>query len=220
MEKKRCPNCNGYAIKNGKQKENQRYKCKVCQKSFQLQYHYKAYEPQVDSLIKTLLKEGCGVRSISRILGISPKTVLTRTLKISKCIKSPYVAKHGCIYEVDELWSFIGQKTNTIWVTYAIERETKRVIDFFVGNKTKATIKPLIDKLLSLCPKRIYTDKLNIYLSLIPKEIHGRFQYCTNCIERKNLTLRTHIKRLSRRTICFSKNKMYLEAHLRIYFWG
>ncbi|WP_417941801.1 transposase-like zinc-binding domain-containing protein [Flagellimonas oceani] len=34
MEKKRCPNCNGYAIKNGKQKGNQRYKCKLCQKSF------------------------------------------------------------------------------------------------------------------------------------------------------------------------------------------
>ncbi len=130
------------------------------------------------------------------------------------------MAKFGCIYEVDEPWSFIGQKTNTIWLTYAIERETKRVIDFFVGNKTKENIQPLIGKVLSLYPKRIYTDNLNVYPSLIPKEIHRCFQYCTNCIERNNLTLRTHIKRLSRRTICFSKNKTYLEAHLRIYFWG
>lgn len=173
----------------------------------------------MDSLVKTLLKEGCGVRSISRVLGISPKTVLAKMIKISKGIKSPYITKHGCIYEVDELWSFIEQKTNPIWVTYAIERETKTVIDFYVGNKTKANIQPLIDKILLLYPKRIYTDKLNVYPSLIPKEIHRCFQYCTNCIERNNLTLRTHIKRLGRRRICFSKSKTYLEAHLRIYFW-
>lgn len=102
---------------------------------------------------------------------------------------------------------FIGQKANTIWVTNAIERKTKRVNYFFVGNKTKANIQPLIDKLLSLYPKRIYTDKLNIYPSLIPKEIHRRFQYCTNRIERHNLTIRTHIKRLSRRTICCFKKQ-------------
>ncbi|WP_366139566.1 IS1 family transposase [uncultured Tenacibaculum sp.] len=80
--------------------------------------------------------------------------------------------------------------------------------------------KLLIHKVLLLSPKRIYTNRLNIYPSLIPKEIHKRFQYCTNRIELMNLNLRTHIKRLSRKTICFSKNKMYLEAHLKIYFWG
>uniref|UniRef100_UPI0038B502E2 IS1 family transposase n=1 Tax=Tenacibaculum singaporense TaxID=2358479 RepID=UPI0038B502E2 len=49
--------------------------------------------------------------------------------------------------------------------------------------------------------------------------MHKRFQYCTNRIERMNLNLRTHIKRLSRKTICFTKNQKYLEAHLKIYFW-
>uniref|UniRef100_UPI00166D2F5C IS1 family transposase n=1 Tax=Aquaticitalea lipolytica TaxID=1247562 RepID=UPI00166D2F5C len=71
-----------------------------------------------------------------------------------------------------------------------------------------------------LQPDKIYTDRLNVYPSLIPKSIHRRFQYCTNKIERMNLTLRTHIKRLSRKTICFSKSEKYLEAHLKIYFWS
>ena len=56
--------------------------------------------------------------------------------------------------------------------------------------------------------------------AVTPKSIHKRFQYCTNKIERMNLTLRTHIKRLSRKTICFSKSEKYLEAHLKIYFWS
>ncbi len=131
-----------------------------------------------------------------------------------------YFNKLGCKFEVDEMWSFIGNRKNVTWITYAIERETKTVIDFFVGRKTTENIKPLVNKLLLLKPKRIYTDKLNIYPALIPKTIHRRFQYCTNKIERMNLNLRTHIKRLSRKTICFSRKEKYLEAHLRIYFWG
>ena len=136
---------------------------------------------------------------------ISKNTVLSRMLKISKQIRTPYFQKLGCKFEVDELWSFVGSKKNITWITYAIERQSREVIDCVVGRKTTVNIKPLIDKLLLLHPRRIYTDRLNIYPSLIPKELHKRFQYCTNRIERKNLTLRTHIKRLSRRTICFSK---------------
>ena len=220
MGKITCPNCYGGSIKNGLQNGRQRYKCKSCGKRFQLEYAYQAYNARTNTLIKNLLKEGCGVRSVSRIVGISTKTVLSRMLKISKQIKAPYFNKLGCKFEVDEMWTFINRKEDFTWITYAIEQKTKQVIDFFVGGKSKENIKPLIDKILLLYPKRIYTDRLNIYPSLIPKQIHRVFQYCTNRIERLNLTLRTHIKRLSRRTICFSKDKRYLEAHLRIYFWG
>lgn len=215
-----CPKCTGLSVRNGFQNGRQRYKCKSCNKRFQSEYTYRAYDSSINGLITNLLKEGCGVRSISRVLKVSCGTVLSRTLKIGKEIKSPYFQKLGRKFEVDELWSFVGKKTNGIWITYAIERETKTVIDFFVGRKTKANIKPLIDKVLFLNPKRIYTDRLNIYPKLIPKTIHKVFRYCTNKIERMNLTLRTHIKRLSRRTICFSKSVEHLEAHLKIYFWG
>ena len=220
MEKIQCPRCSGKSVKNGHQNNIQRYKCKSCNKRFQLKYLYKAYRSDTNELIKCLLKEGCGIRSISRIVNISSKTVLSRLLRISNQIKVPYFNKLGCKFEVDEMWTYISNKDNFTWITYAIERETKHVIDFFVGSKSKENIKPLINKLLLLQPTKIYTDRLNVYPSLIPKAIHKRFQYCTNKIERMNLTLRTHIKRLSRKTICFSKSKKYLEAHLRIYFWG
>ncbi|WP_299368269.1 IS1 family transposase [Winogradskyella sp.] len=220
MEKIHCPKCSGLSVKNGFQNNIQRYKCRVCNKRFQGSYIYKAYNSNTNDLIKNLLKEGCGIRSISRILNISCCTVLSRMLKIAKSIKPQTFYKLGLKFEVDELWTFIKRKDHFTWVTYAIEKETKHVIDFFVGSKSKENIKPLIHKLLLLQPARIYTDRLNIYPSLIPKEIHKRFQYCINKIERMNLTLRTHIKRLSRKTICFSKSEKYLEAHLKIYFWG
>lgn len=216
-----CKNCNeSDCIKRGKRNGIQRYFCKSCNSCFQQTYSYTAYQDTTNTLIKSMLKEGCGILSISRIIGISKNTVLSRMLKVSKQIKAPYFNKLGCKFEVDEMWTFIKRKEDFTWITYAIERETKHVVDFFVGRKTKETIRPLINKILLLNPERIYTDRLNIYPSLIPKEIHKRFLYCTNIIERNNLTLRMHIKRLSRRTICFSKSKIHLESHLKIYFWG
>ena len=220
MKKIVCPKCKNRAVKNGFQGNKQRYKCTDCNKKFQLKYTYRAYEVNTNNFIIKLLKEGCGIRSIARILRISKNTVLSRMLKISKRIKPSVFTKLGCKFEVDELWTYIGAKSKCTWITYVLERNTRKVIDFFVGSKSKDNIRPLINHVLLLNPQRIYTDKLNLYPSLIPKDIHRVFRYCTNRIERKNLTLRTHIKRISRKTICYSKRKEYLEAHLRIYFWG
>ncbi len=222
-----CPRCNGRAVKNGKQNNRQRLRCKSCGKRFQLHYTYKAYESSTNNLIRMLLKEGCGIRSISRILGIATTTVLSRMLALSRQINAHCSAKFqtlqniGAKYEVDELFVRISNGHYQNWLAYCIEQKTGRVIDFVVSHaRSKEQIEPMINKLLLLKPAMIYTDKLNIYPSIIPGPIHRVFKYCTNRIERKNLTLRTHVKRLSRKTICFTKNQKYLEAHLRIYFWS
>ncbi|TXG35609.1 IS1 family transposase [Seonamhaeicola maritimus] len=69
-------------------------------------------------------------------------------------------------------------------------------------------------------PVSIYTDKWISYKSLIPSSIHNFTNYETNQIERINLNLRTHLKRLSRRTICYTKSVRMLYATLKLYFWG
>ena len=86
---------------------------------------------------------------------------------------------------MDEIWTFIGNKSNVTWITYAIERRSKDIVGFVLGPKTKDNIQPLVNKLILSVPKHIYTDGLNIYPTLIPNTIHKRFQYCTNSIERK-----------------------------------
>jgi IS1 family transposase len=207
-------------IKKGLRNKLQRFYCKDCGKYFQSDYKYYAYKHVTDNFIKSLLKEGCSVRGVSRVLKISKDTVQSRMLKIAKQIKTPYFNKFGCKFEVDEMFIKIANGKSQNCLIYAIERKTRNVIGFEIGSRSTQNLKRVIDKLLLLNPTRIYTDGLNIYLSLIPKKIHKRFRYCTNRIERMNLNLRTHIKRLSRKTICFSRNQKYLEAHLRIYFWG
>jgi insertion element IS1 protein InsB len=106
-----------------------------------------------------------------------------------------------------------------IYIIYAINKDSRRIVDYVIGRKNKENTGKLVNKLMALSPKRIYTDKLNIFAGLIPSSIHRSFRYRTNRIERKNLTLRTHLKRLSRKTICFSKSIAMLEACLRLYLW-
>jgi len=53
--------------------------------------------------------------------------------------------------------------------------------------------------------KRYYTDDWGAYERNLPSENHEVGKRNTQKIERKNLNLRTWIKRLTRRTICFSK---------------
>ena len=53
--------------------------------------------------------------------------------------------------------------------------------------------------------KRFYTDDWGAYDRHIDKKKHQVGKTNTQKIERKNLNFRTWIKRLARRTICFSK---------------
>ena len=50
------------------------------------------------------------------------------------------------------------------------------------------------------------TDEWGSYARELPKEKHLTGKIFTQHIERNNLTLRTRIKRLARRTICFSRS--------------
>ena len=212
----KCNYCKQKCTKEGRQiNGKQKYRCKSCYKYQQQHYNKKV----ADQSIIDLLKEGCGIRSISRLLAISPTTTIRRILYISNQIQRPSIVR-GKMYEVDELCTYIGNKSRKKWVAYSLRKDTKEVVNFAVGTRTKRTLQQLVNSLLLSEAKTIFTDKLNIYKSLIPEAIHCSRQYRINHIERKNLTLRTHLKRLNRRTICFSKSILMLTACLKIYFWG
>ncbi|CDG46938.1 Transposase, IS1 family [Serratia symbiotica SCt-VLC] len=51
------------------------------------------------------------------------------------------------------------------------------------------------------------TDAWPVYRTLLPSTSHVISKKYTQRIERHNLNLRTHLKRLARRTICFSKSE-------------
>lgn len=217
-----CNRCVGeinWMIKYGKTKSgNQRYICKLCKKTRVENYNYQAYKPDTNKNIVQLTKEGLGIRSTARVLKISTTTLLKRLVSIARNINQPIISK-GKTYEVDEMCTYIKHKRNYIWLVYALEKSSKDVVSFNVGKRTNKTLSRVLDTLKLSEAKKIYTDKLKNYRYLIDKKLHSVKRFETNHIERKNLTLRTHLKRLNRRTICFSKSLIILVSILKIYFW-
>ena len=191
--------------------------CGNCYKYQREVYRQRCYDEAAKQAITTLSNEGIGVSSISRILRIPKSSVQVQIFKNSLKVTQSVFSESGQVYEVDELYAPVGGRL--CFVIYAINRVTKRVIDYAIGARTKENIDKVIKKLLSLSPKRIYTDKLPLFSYIIPGTVHQIFQYKTNRIERNNLTLRTHLKRLSRKTVCYSKSIKMLEACFRLYIW-
>jgi len=124
--------------------------------------------------------------------------------------------------EWDEFWSYVGKKSNKRWTWYLIERKSGVVIVWQNGDRSASTLQKLLDLITHLPISVCYTDDWAAYSKLLPeKYFHIIGKDNTWKIERKNLNFRTHIKRLNRRTICFSKNEqihdnvigMYIETY-------
>lgn len=215
-----CHYCKSSCIRKGRRANGeQKYQCRGCKKYQQAVYRNKAWHPGTNRLIVRCLKRSGGIRGISYIAEISTTTVIRRIKAISENLEKPSIRLRR-EYEADELKTYVGKRKNEQWVIYAIDKKTKQPVDFRVGRRNKRNVKNLVDTLLLSEAKKIYTDRLPMYRSLISKEVHRAVPHNTNYIERKNLDLRTHLKRLSRKTICASKSIVMLMAVLKIYFWG
>jgi IS1 family transposase len=215
-----CIFCDKKCQKTGKQKNGtQKLYCKVCKKYQQFDYRYQVYRESILRLIPQLVCESVGIRGIARILRIAASTVIRKIKLIAASIRKPFVPLNRAAFELDEVRTYLRNKGNQYWIAYALCSETRQVVDFIVGKRSKRVLRSIVNTLLLSNVEIIKTDRLNIYQTLIPAERHVSNAYNINHIERNNLNLRTHLKRLSRRTICFSRSLGMLEACLKIYFW-
>jgi len=107
--------------------------------------------------------------------------------------------------ELDEMWSFVGKKTNPRWLWHAIDRSSGQVLAYVFGRRKDEVFLQLKKLLEPFGLKRFCTDGWGAYERHLPAELHEVGKRKTQRIERKHLRLRTRIKRLTRKTICFSK---------------
>ncbi len=182
-----CLLCNSLCIKYGKSSAGkQRYKCKNCNKTFIDTYTNHSYITP-DISIVPLVKEGCGIRSIARLLKIAGSTVLKCIVAIAKNIKKPVVSLNKT-YEVDEMRTYYKNKSRLLWIVYAVQRDTKQITDFAVGSRTKTTLQKVIDTLYLSNASKIYTDKLNFRRCGCSASVFAAA--CVSCPAAKNFTNR------------------------------
>jgi insertion element IS1 protein InsB len=108
--------------------------------------------------------------------------------------------------EVDEMWSFVGKKQDQRWLWHAIDHWTGEVLAYVFGRRTDEVFLQLKALLEPYGIRRFQTDYWGAYTRHLEPDVHNPGKRNTQRIERKHLTLRTRIKRLARKTICFSKS--------------
>ncbi|MDB2384438.1 IS1 family transposase [Endozoicomonas sp.] len=221
----KCPKCNQTDIsKHGfGRKGNQRYLCndKHCPiKSFMLEYHYHACDFQVKEKILKMAINSAGIRDTFRVLDVS-KTTVIKSLKSKESLlqhvnpniktigidesSSVHVQPACDIAELDEQWSYVKDKSNQRWLWLAIDHDRGVVLAYVFGRRKDEVFQRLKALLEPFGISRFYSDDWGAYERNMEPEKHEVGKRNTQKIERKNLNFRTWIKRLARRTICFSK---------------
>ena len=148
--------------------------------------------------------------------------------------------------EADEMWSYVGNKDNQVWLWHAIDHKTGEILAYTFGSSEDKVFDELLKLLSAFKVQKFYTDgKLTYARKLLHRKVkynkkgkrkkrgkskrtrkisHKISKKNTQRIERVHLSLRTWVKRLARKTICFSKS---LRMHtivvglcINIKFWG
>ena len=109
--------------------------------------------------------------------------------------------------ELDEMWSFVGSKQHQRWLWHAIDHITGEVLAYVLAEHKDTAFLELKALLEPFGITQFYTDGWGAYERHLEPVFHTVGKANTQTIERKHLTLRTRIKRLARKTICFSKSE-------------
>ena len=222
------------STKSGKQ----RYRCnnKECShRTFILEYTYNAYDPYIRDRIFFAAVNGNGILSTARILEISKNTVkkvLRETESKIWYVNRAYIESQESKEleidiisveeaEMDEMWSFVGDKKHECWLWWAIDHNTGEPLAFCFGTREHKYLDELKKLLEPFNIKTVYADGNYAYKSRLPDcdVVVGKRN--TQTIERLHLSLRTWCSRLVRKGIRFSKDlSMHIiSVALVINFW-
>ncbi len=103
--------------------------------------------------------------------------------------------------------SFVGKKENQRWLWHAADHKTGKVLAYAFGTHEDKVFPEFKRLLEPFGIVKFYTDNLGAYERNLSPHNHETGKKNTRKTERKHLTLRTRIKRLARKTICFSKSE-------------
>jgi insertion element IS1 protein InsB len=126
-------------------------------------------------------------------------------VEVEICRADELAQRRGLSSELDEMWSFVGKKVEPRWLWHAIDHTSGTVLAYVFGRRKDTVFLQLKELLAPFGIRRFYTDGWGAYERHLDPTQHEVGKANTQKIESKHINLRTRIKRLVRRTICFSK---------------
>jgi len=107
----------------------------------------------------------------------------------------------GSVLELDEVWSFVRQKSRKRWIWIALMRSTRQVVAYVVGDRSQATCQKLWERIPeSYRRSHCYSDFWEAYAKVLPATQHtagGKESGETAHVERWNKRVRTSAGRAS-----------------------
>jgi insertion element IS1 protein InsB len=126
-------------------------------------------------------------------------------VEVELCRAEEWAQRRGLTSELDEMWSYVGKKAEPRWLWHAIDHHSGTVLAYVFGRRQDVVFLQLQALLQPFGITRFYTDGWGAYERHIDPAQHQVGKEHTQTIASKHITLRTRLKRLVRRTICFSK---------------
>jgi IS1 family transposase/transposase-like protein len=211
-----CPACGSrHLIKNGSVHNGKpKYQCKSCGRQFVINPTKTTVSQEIKQLVDRLLLERISLRGIARVTQISwswlQNYVNQKLARTPRQIKASVKSPGRLTIECDEMWSFVNSKRNEVYVWLAIDRNSRKIVGCFVGDRTRKSARRLWDSLPQVYQQCAiaYTDFWQAYKTVIPANYHravGKETGLTNHIERLNNTFRQRVSRLVRESLSFSK---------------
>ncbi|MEO1441569.1 MAG: IS1 family transposase [Chloroflexota bacterium] len=210
-----CRTCgSANTIRNGTNKcGNPQYHCKDCG-VYRVMKPRERHSSMTKQCVLRAALERVSLRGIERIFGVCRQTVADwireQVWQLPVLADTLIDYEVGDVLEMDELWSFVGNKEQKRWIWIALCRRTRQIVAFYIGKRDEGAAQQLWQRLeypYTLCP--MYTDHYRAYHGVLPEHLHwakDKQSGATAHIERWNNTLRQRLARFVRKTLSFSKS--------------
>ena len=164
-----CHNCQSSCKRFGKHRNGlQRFRCLQCKKTITEEHTRPVHETRLpqDKVVAVLqlLLEGMSIRSAERVTGVHRDTILRLLVlageRCQRLMDEKIKAVEVADVEVDEIWGYVFKKEGHKWeheqdnkeigdayCFVAMERNTKLVLAYHLGKRSKFSTEAFMEKL-------------------------------------------------------------------------
>ncbi|MDJ0590635.1 MAG: IS1 family transposase [Pleurocapsa sp. MO_226.B13] len=213
----KCPRCQSdNTRKDGHSNGKQRWECKDCGRIFRDSYSPKGYHPQVKEICLNMYLNGMGFRAIERVTGIHHTTIINWVKESGEELPEDE-SEEPQLAELDELQTYIGRKTDKVWIWTAINHLAPGILAMEIGDRSGQTFEKLWNRIETWNSRKYFTDGYCVYanyISPLKHQVLPKTQLTR--VEGENTRLRHYLARLHRATLCYSKSIQMLKYSVRL----
>lgn len=151
-----CPNCKSTTIKKNGHIHNgkQNHRCLSCGRQFVRDPQQKIISDETRTRVRQALLERVSLEGICRIFEVSMPWLLNFINEIVQDLPENLNADivdsdefEVAIFELDEQWSYVGNKKNPTWLWLVFHSKTRQVLAMHVGKRNKQAAEALLAKM-------------------------------------------------------------------------